>query len=145
MPWVDVETIVRDNPPKQSEKREVEDYMRRRAKPRFYADENMTPLAIYLLKEFGGNVLTVTDVSNRGHPDENHACAALRLGPILVTCDRDYLDETRFPLIHCPTIIICNFGAGSRDDIVRTFSCLAGPFIAPQIYDKWMKITASRD
>jgi len=30
---------------------------------------------------------------------------------ILLTCDRDYLDERRLPLIHSPVIVVCNFGA----------------------------------
>jgi hypothetical protein len=70
--------------------------------PRFYADENFPTAAIEILRRLGANVITVRDARRRGHPDENHTAEALRMGRILITCDRDYLNERRFPLIHCP-------------------------------------------
>jgi predicted nuclease of predicted toxin-antitoxin system len=146
MPWIDLKAVAADNPqPTEREKRQVEDYVRRRAKPRFYADENFPTLAIKILGRIGADVLTVHDARLRGHPDENHTAEALRLGRILITCDRDYLDDRRFPLVHCPTVIVCDFGSGSVADIIRTFNCLRWPFKAPQFYDKWTKIYATRD
>ena len=145
MPWTDLKKIVADDPPTEREKEQVDDYVRRRAKPRFYADENFPSVAIKILRRLGADVLTVHDARRRGHPDENHISEGLRLGRILITCDRDYLDERRFPLIHCPAIIVCDFGGGTVDDIRRTFVCLSGPFRAPQFFDKWTKIYATRD
>jgi hypothetical protein len=145
MPWTNIENIVADDPPTEREKRQVYDYVRRRAKPRFYADENFPSVAIKILRRLGADVLTVRDVRRHGHPDENHTAEALRLGRILITCDRDYLDDRRFPLIHCPALIVCDFGSGTADDIRRTFACLGGPFCAPQFFDKWVKIHATRD
>src|SRR5437667_12108786 len=104
MPWIDLKNIAADDPPTEREKRQVNDYVRRRAKPRFYADENFPSVAIKILRRLGADVLTVRDVHRRGHPDENHTAEALRLGRILITCDRDYLDDRRFPLIHCPAL-----------------------------------------
>jgi hypothetical protein len=146
MAWIDLKKIAADDPPTEREKRQVIDYMRRRAKPRFYADENFPTVAIAILKRFGADVTTVHDARHRGHPDENHLAEALRLGRILITSDRDYLDDRRFPLIHCPALIVCDFGGGgTARDIVRTFACLRGPFRAPQFFDKWIKIYATRD
>jgi hypothetical protein len=145
MPWTNIENIVADDPPTEREKRQVYDYVRRRAKPRFYADENFPSVATKILRRLGADVLTVRDVRRHGHPDENHTAEALRLGRILITCDRDYLDDRRFPLIHCPALIVCDFGSGTADDIRRTFACLGGPFCAPQFFDKWVKIHATRD
>src|SRR6266516_259842 len=99
MPWVDL-IIARE--PTEREKREVIEFVRRKAKPRFYADKNFPAHAIAVLRRLGAEVMTVHDARRRGHPDENHAAEVLRLGRILVTCDCDYLDECRFPLIHCP-------------------------------------------
>jgi hypothetical protein len=123
-----MEKIVADDPPSEREKRQVDDYIRRRAKPRFYADENVPTVAITILRRLGADVLTVHDARRRGHPDENRISEALRLGRILITCDRDYLDDRRFPLIHCPALIVCDFGRGTSEDIMRTFACLAGLF-----------------
>ncbi|SRR6266576_3316097 len=145
MPWIDIENIVADDQPTEREKRQVYDYARRRAKPRFYADENFPSVAIKILRQLGADVLTVRDARRRGHPDENHTAEALRLGRILITCDRDYLNDRRFPLIHCPALIVFDFGSGTVEDIRSTFACLAGPFNVPQFYDKWTKIHATRD
>jgi len=142
MPWVN---LVVDPEPTEREKEQVIDYVRRRAKPRFYADENFPGAAIRMLKRLGADVLTVRDVRRHGHPDKNHTAEALRLGRILITCDRDYLDNRRFPLIHCPALIVCDFGSGTAEDMQRTFACLGGPFTAPQFFDKWTKIYATRD
>ena len=58
-------------------------------------------------------VLTAQEARLNGHPDENHAGFALKNGCVLLTYDRDYLDEQRFPLIHCLAIAVFDFGSGS--------------------------------
>lgn len=107
--------------------------------------QNFPSLAIKILSELGADVLTVRDVRRHGHPDENQAAEALRLGRILITGDRDYLNDRRFRLIHCPALIVFDFGNGTVDDIRSTFACLGGPFSVPQFFDKWTKIHATRD
>ena len=127
MPWTDLNGIGANDPPPERERQQVEDYVRRHARPRFYADENFPTAAIEILRRLGANVITVRDARRRGHPDENHTAEALRMGRFLITCDRDYLNERRFPLIHCPALIVCDFGSGTEQDIRRTFACLGGP------------------
>lgn len=92
----------------------------------------------------GARVSTVQEVRLRSHPDENHTAYALRNGYVLLTCDRDYLDNRRFPVIHCPVVVVFDFGDGSPAEIRAAFRCLTKMFEAPQFYDKWMKIEASR-
>jgi predicted nuclease of predicted toxin-antitoxin system len=145
MAWVNMEKLVAADPPTDREAREVDDYVRRKAKPRFYADENFPSTATTILRRRGADVLTVQEARCQGHPDENHAAEALRLGRVLITCDRDYLDERRFPLIHCPAIVVCDFGRGSAREILDTFDCLATIFAGPQFYDKWSKIDAKQE
>jgi len=60
-------------------------------------------------------------------------------------CDRDYLDERRFPLVHCPVIVVGDFGQGTQGEIWDTFKCLGAIFSAPQFFDKWEKIYCRRD
>ena len=67
------------------ERRQVDDFARRKAKPRFYADENFPELAIEMLKGLNADVMNVRNTRRKGHPDENHAAEALRLGRILIT------------------------------------------------------------
>ena len=109
------------------------------------ADENFPVRATAILREYKANVLTVQEARRTGHPDGNHTAESLRLRRILITCDRDYLDERRFPLINCPALVVCDFGGGSDREIRETFTCLGGIFGTPQIYDKWTKIDARRD
>lgn len=145
MPWVNLINVVRQNPPTAKEIEQVIEYRRRKAKARFYADENFPTLATQILRNMGGRIITVQELGRRRHPDENHAAYALHHGYILVSLDRDYLDESRFPLIHCPAIAVFDFGSGSATDIRRALTCLQRALSAPQFYDKWIKIDAKRD
>lgn len=85
MPWVNVAESVAEDPPPPAEIRQGMDYLRRKAKVRFYADENFPAAATEILREMGARVVTVQEVGLRRHPDENHAAFALREGYILVT------------------------------------------------------------
>jgi predicted nuclease of predicted toxin-antitoxin system len=145
MAWVDVGTSVEQNPPSKKEANEVLDYLARRAKPRFYADENFPRQAVDLLRAMGGKVLTAQDANQTRHPDENHTAYALRNGLILLTCDRDFLNRRRFPLMHCPAIFVFAFGNGTQREILQAFRCLAPVFMAPQLFDKWCKVEAKRE
>jgi hypothetical protein len=145
MAWAEIKHLTDADLPTKREMRQVEDYLRRKAKPRFYADENFPNIAVEILRRRDADVLTVHEAMRNGHPDESHAAEALRLGRILITCDRDYLDERRFPLIHCPAVIVCDFGKGSVREIARAFQCLRNVFDVPQFHNKWIKIDASCD
>jgi predicted nuclease of predicted toxin-antitoxin system len=145
MAWIDIETLVQANPPSRREAQQVLDYLARRAKARFYADENFPRQAVTLLREIGGRVQTAQDAGLAGHPDESHAAYALKRGLVLLTCDRDFLDERRFPLIHCPAIFVFDFGSGTLSEMRQAFRCLASVFRTPQFFDKWWKIDAKRD
>jgi predicted nuclease of predicted toxin-antitoxin system len=113
MPWIDVGEIFKRAPPSRKEVEQVLEYRKRKAKPKFYADENLPIAIVKRLLSMGVQVLTAHQVCLSGHPDENRTALALRHGYILLTCDRDYLDEGRFPLIHCPAIVVFDFGSGS--------------------------------
>jgi hypothetical protein len=144
MAWIDIKESA-ERPASQQEVSQVLEYVRRKAKPRFYADENFPDIATLILRERGADILTVQEARRQGQPDENHAAEALRLGRILITCDRDYLNERRFPLISCPAIVVCDFGRGRVNEIHNTFRCLWSIFTAPQFSDKWIKFDAKTD
>jgi predicted nuclease of predicted toxin-antitoxin system len=145
MVWVDVEKLAAESEPSPKEKRQVEDYLARHAKPRFYSDEDFPETAVSLLRRIGARVQTVREAELAHHEDEDHVAYALRNRLILLTCDRDFLNDTRFPLTHCPAIVVFDFGSGSIREMEQAFRCLAPVFTAPQFYDKWCKIDAKRD
>jgi predicted nuclease of predicted toxin-antitoxin system len=139
--WINA-TDLPDDPPPQQEIDEVVENLRRRARARFYADENFPSLAIRWLKARKLDVVSAAELGRCGHPDEAHVSEALRLRRILLTCDRDFLDDRRFPIIHCPALVVFDFGEGDMHDVGRALRCLAPMVRAPQFYDKWCKIHA---
>jgi hypothetical protein len=143
MPWVNLADLSHTNPPTKKEAEQVREYERKKAKVSFYTDENFPSKATRLLGLLRARVTTAQVENLRRHPDENHAAYALKHGYVLLTCDHDYLDERRFPLIHCPAIAVFNFGSASVTDIWRSFGCLHRMVSFPQFFDKWVKIEAN--
>jgi predicted nuclease of predicted toxin-antitoxin system len=143
--WTDISVLIEKAPPSQREVRQVFQYLARRAKARFYADENFPQRAVSLLRETGSRVDTAHEAGLVGHSDEDHAAYARRHRMVLLSCDRDFLNEQRFPLIHCPAIFVFDFGNGTTREMRQAFRCLTAVFSMPQFFDKWWKIDAKRD
>ena len=140
--WTDLKVT---EMPKPKEVQQVISYLKRKAKPRFYADENFPEQAINLLRSMGAKVQTNYQAGLSGHPDQDQLAHALRNSLVLLTCDRDFLDEPRHPLIQCPAIFVFDFGSGSAEEMQQAFQCLAAVFRTPQFFDKWCKVDAKRD
>jgi hypothetical protein len=68
-------------------------------RPRVYADANVPAGLVAFMRGFlAWDVLFVIEEDDlRRAPDERHYELASRLGRTLVTLDRDYLDDARFP------------------------------------------------
>jgi predicted nuclease of predicted toxin-antitoxin system len=145
MPWIDAVEVARETPATKKEADEVRELIRRGAKPRFYADENFPESVVAIILHMGGRAITARELHQLGKPDEDHAAYALKHGYVLLTCDRDFLNERRFPLVHSPATVVLDFGNGSADEIVDALRCLRFVFAIPQFYDKWVKIDAKRD
>jgi len=145
MTWVNIEILVEQNPPTQEEAEQVLDYLARRATARFYADENFPTKAVNLVREIGAKVRTNQEAGLNGHDDGDQFAYAQRNGFIVLTCDRDFLDERRYPIIHCPAIFVLDFGSGSSQEMKQTLRCLTGALRMPQFYDEWWKVDAKRD
>ena len=116
MAWTNIEDIVAADPPSPREAREVLDNLARRAKARFYADENFPAKATAILRDMGAKVVTAQEAGLMSHPDENHVSYARKNGLTIVTGDRDFLDERRHPIIHCPAIFVFDFGSGQSHE-----------------------------
>jgi predicted nuclease of predicted toxin-antitoxin system len=139
--WIDFQAEA----PKPKEAQEVITNLKRRAKARFYADENFPERAVALLREMGAKVQTNLMSGLNGRSDQDQLAYALRKGLVVVTCDRDFLDERYYPLISCPAIFVFDFGAGSVEEMRRAFTCLAAVLRTPQFFDKWCKVDAKRN
>lgn len=78
--------------------------------PRVYADANIPAGVVNTMRhEFGWDVLFVLEHEDlRRAADREHYRRALELGRTLITLDRDFCDDRRFPLDQSPGVIICS-------------------------------------
>jgi hypothetical protein len=56
--WTNVEAPATNQPATPKEIRQVLDYLKRKAKARFYADENFPIKAVHILRDLGAEVVT---------------------------------------------------------------------------------------
>ena len=88
-------------------------------KTRFLTDENMNAEVVRFLRAHGWNVKSVDDVGLRGHSDEDVLAFAHREDRILLTHDRDFLNDRQFPPTRNPGVVILP-GANGNDERLVT-------------------------
>ena len=78
------------------------------ARPRIYADANLPAgLVAHMRERLRWDVLFVLEEPDlRRAPDVKHYQLAQQLRRTLVTLDRDYLDDRRFPLDGCGGVLV---------------------------------------
>jgi hypothetical protein len=78
------------------------------SEPRVYADANMpNGVVAYMRATLGWDVLFVLEHDDlRRAPDIHHYRLARQLGRTLLTLDRDYTDDRRFPMEESPGVIV---------------------------------------
>lgn len=76
--------------------------------PRVYADANVPAgLVVFMRATLGWDVLFVVEHQDlRRAPDRRHFELARQLGRTLLTLDRDYLDERRYPSAESGGVIV---------------------------------------
>lgn len=77
--------------------------------PRVYADANIPAGVVAAMRrDFRWDVLFVVEHDDlRRAPDVEHYRRALDLGRTLITMDRDFFDDRRFPPSHSPGVVVC--------------------------------------
>jgi hypothetical protein len=78
------------------------------ARPRIYADANVPAgIVAHMRRRLGWDVLFVLEENDlRRASDVKHYQLAQQLRRTLVTMDRDYLDDRRFPLAGCGGVLV---------------------------------------
>jgi hypothetical protein len=78
--------------------------------PRVYADANLPRGVVATMRrQLGWDVLFVLEYEDlRRAADTAHFFRAHDLGRTLITLDRDFLDDRRFPLESSPGVIVCS-------------------------------------
>ena len=80
------------------------------AAPRVYVDANLPLGAVTFMRHaLGWDVLFVLEHDElRRAPDREHFRLALEFGRTLITMDRDFCDDRRFPPELSPGVIVCS-------------------------------------
>lgn len=75
-------------------------------KARFLVDETLAGLGTEVLTGIGYNTVEVAQVGLTGHSDEDIFAFAWREKRLIITQDRDFLDDRRFPFNRNPGVLI---------------------------------------
>jgi predicted nuclease of predicted toxin-antitoxin system len=78
--------------------------------PRVYVDANLPAGVVRMMRhDLGWDVLFVLEHADlRRAADHDHFNRALALGRTLITLDRDFLDDRKFPPALSPGVIVCS-------------------------------------
>jgi hypothetical protein len=75
-------------------------------KTRFLLDANMEPWALYVMRYKHLDVRSSDFADIRRSDDQAVFSAAWKLGRLLVTHDKDFLDDRLFPFARCPGLLV---------------------------------------
>jgi predicted nuclease of predicted toxin-antitoxin system len=137
MGWQELPT-----PPKQ-ELSEVDRVFKKKA--RFLVDESLGEEAANLLRDLGWNVAYAADVSLAGKDDETVYGFAWRAKRIILTHDKDFLDDRRFPPQSNPGVVVLPGGSGSTAALVAGIRDVGGAIGRYALLYKGEKIAIAED
>jgi len=90
-------------------------------KIRFLVDESLDPTLVLALEKLGWKAESVVDVGLYGRSDEDLLAHAWRKGQVLLTSDKDFLDDRRFPPHRNPGVIILPNAPIDSDSFTTAF------------------------
>lgn len=85
----------------------------------FYADHNVDESIVFVLDHLGYDVETAREVGADRQPDEFHFKRAFQQKRILLTQDKDYLDNELFPLSQTRGVFVFDIDTSSTSEIAR--------------------------
>ena len=85
----------------------------------FYADANLDASIVEVLRILKHDVVTAWEIHSEAHPDEFHFKYAFGSKRVLLTQDKDYLDNDRYPLNLTRGVIVFNVDFGDIGQIAR--------------------------
>lgn len=116
-------------PYRQISDREFREFQRRfRRKARFLVDENMGQPVAQVLRSYGYSAEFVGEVGLSGRDDDEVFAYAWRKRRIILTHDRDFLDDRRFPFTRNPGVVVLPGATGDGTlepalaDLIRLFA-----------------------
>jgi len=101
-----------------------EELKRLTGRVQFYADQNLDESIVLVLRKLGLDVGTARDIGAETQPDEFHYKRAFTTKRVLLTQDKDYLDNARFPLSQTRGVIIFNVDTASTRELGRAIEVI---------------------
>lgn len=101
-----------------------------RKRARFLVDESLGLGVAELLREEGWNVRYVAELGLGGHSDEDVFARAWADDRIVLTHDRDFLDDGRFPPHRNPGVVVLPGGHGGDLPLITALAGVVS-FVAP--------------
>ncbi len=104
----------------------------------FYADHNVDASIVYVLEHHRYDVESAADVQGQRQPDEFHFRRAFKSKRVLLTQDKDYLDNSRFPLSQTCGVVVFNVDTADTGQIARALQIVDTIFggMAPALRQK---------
>jgi len=120
MPWEELPQ------PTRADVSEMEQRWKKKAQ--FLVDESLDQGLVQVLRQLGWNALGVDDEGLRGLADETVFARARDQGRLLLSKDRDFLNERRFPLTMGGAVAVLPEGPIDGEGVVRALRALLGIF-----------------
>ncbi len=100
--------------------------LRTRRRVRFLVDESLGVDAARVLREHGWNAKFVSELQLRGMEDKAVFATAWKYKRVILTHDRDFLDNRKFPPHRNPGVVVFVVGASGEDDerLIRAFAIM---------------------
>lgn len=86
---------------------------------KFYADHNLDESIVLVLKHLGYDVETAREIAAEEQPDQFHFKHAFQTKRILLTQDKDFLDNDLFPLSQSRGVFMFDIDTANTSEIAR--------------------------
>ena len=110
----------------------------------FYADHNIDQSIVYVLRHEGFDIETAADIQAEQQPDEFQYRYAFKSKRVLLTHDKDFLDNERYLLSQTCGVVVFNIETNDSGQIARALevvtTILAG--LAPALRQKKFVVSA---
>jgi Domain of unknown function (DUF5615) len=117
-------------------KEELSNFMKiMKKKAQFLVDESLGIGVAEVLRRHGWNVRFVDEVGLQGHDDSDVFAFASRESRVLLTHDKDFLDDKKFPPHRNPGIVVRPGGSGEERELVNALGAMLS--IVGRFRDAW--------
>jgi hypothetical protein len=110
--------------PIQFERPTKEETKRLLGKVCFYIDHDVDDAVVEMLRWLKYDVETAKDIGAEGQRDEWHFRRTFRTKRVLLTKDKGYLNDERFPLPQTRGVIILNIDTANPEEIARSLEVI---------------------